>query len=269
MPVSSASLAGIIAIALYITAAWQVLQVLRHRRAGPGPLFPVLAAMAVVLHGWALWEVTVLAEGVRLGLFPMASLVTGTGAALVAVASFRRRLEWISTLAYPLSALALPPALWLDTAYTPEPLAHGLASHAILAIVAFAVLAIAAIHAIFLLVQHRQLKEGHIRGVLRIFPPVQTMERMLFELLWAGVLLLTGAIVTGFIYLDDLIAQQVAHKTVLTLAAWLLFSILLAGHHLLGWRALTAVRFTLGGFVVLVVAFFGSRFVLEVLLQGR
>ena len=264
---SSASLAGIIALLLYLAAAWPVLQVLRNHRPTPGPAFPVLALAAVLLHGWALWEVTVLPEGIRLGLFPMASLVTGTGAALVVVASFRRRLEWISALVYPLSALALPPALWLDTGYTPEPLDHGLATHAILAILAFAVLAIAAIHAVFLLVQHRQLKEGHIRGVLQVFPPVQTMERMLFELLWLGVLLLTGAMATGYVYLDDLVAQQVAHKTVLTLAAWVLFSVLLAGHHLLGWRALTAVRLTLGGFAVLVLAFFGSRFVLEVLLE--
>jgi ABC-type uncharacterized transport system permease subunit len=93
------------------------------------------------------------------------------------------------------------------------------------------------------------------------------MEAMLFELLWIGVALLTIAIVSGAVFVDDIFAQHLVHKTVLTIAAWLLFSTLLWGHYKLGWRSKTAVRFTLTGFALLMLAFFGSKLVLELILQ--
>ena len=79
--------------------------------------------------------------------------------------------------------------------------------------------------------------------------------------------LLTIAIVSGVIFIDDIFAQSLVHKTVLTIVAWLLFSGLLWGHYQLGWRSRTAVRLTLAGFLVLMLAFFGSKLVLELILQ--
>ena len=93
------------------------------------------------------------------------------------------------------------------------------------------------------------------------------METMLFELLWAGVVLLTVAILSGFLFLDDIFAQHLVHKTVLTLIAWVIYSTLLWGRYQMGWRSQTAVRFTLGGFALLMLAFFGSKLVLELVLQ--
>jgi ABC-type uncharacterized transport system permease subunit len=93
------------------------------------------------------------------------------------------------------------------------------------------------------------------------------METMLFELLWAGVILLTVAIASGFLFLEDIFAQHLVHKTVLTLVAWVIYSTLLWGRYQLGWRSQTAVRFTLGGFALLMLAFFGSKLVLELILQ--
>lgn len=93
------------------------------------------------------------------------------------------------------------------------------------------------------------------------------MERMLFELLWMGLALLTIAIVSGAVFVDNLFAQHLVHKTVLTIAAWLLFATLLWGHYRLGWRSKTAVRLTLAGFALLMLAFFGSKLVLELILH--
>jgi ABC-type uncharacterized transport system permease subunit len=90
---------------------------------------------------------------------------------------------------------------------------------------------------------------------------------MLFELLWIGVTLLTIAIVSGVVFIDDIFAQSLVHKTVLTIGAWLLFSMLLWGHYQLGWRSKTAVRLTLAGFALLMLAFFGSKLVLELILH--
>src|SRR5699024_3538291 len=97
-----------------------------------------------------------------------------------------------------------------------------LGAHVVLSVLASAVFSIAAAQALVLLFQHKQLKRGRLQGALASFPPIQTSETMLFELLWASFAILTAAIVTGFIYVEDLFTQQVAHKTVLTLAAWLL-----------------------------------------------
>jgi ABC-type uncharacterized transport system permease subunit len=93
------------------------------------------------------------------------------------------------------------------------------------------------------------------------------MEAMLFELLWGGVILLWLAIAAGFLFIDDLFAQQVAHKALFTLISALLFSALLAGHHLLGWRGVTAVRITVAAFALLLLGFFGSQLVLEIILN--
>ena len=93
------------------------------------------------------------------------------------------------------------------------------------------------------------------------------MESILFEIVWVGLVLLTVAIASGFIFIEDIFAQHLVHKTVLSICAWLLFATLLWGHHQLGWRSQLAARFTLGGFAALALAYAGSKFVLEVLLQ--
>lgn len=257
---------GAMAAVLYLMTSTQAWQHMRTQHASKRLPFFVLSLVAVGLHAAFLWAQLVTPQGVALGFFPMASLVAGTGALLVTFASLYRRLEWVSALVYPLSALSMVPLFWLAYDTPSLMLLHGLAAHVALSVLASAVFSIAAAQALVLLFQHKQLKRGRMQGALASFPPIQTSETMLFELLWASFIILTTAVVTGFIYVEDLFAQQVAHKTVLTLAAWLLLGALLAGRHLFGWRALTAIHLTLIGFGTLLLAFFGSQFVLEYLL---
>lgn len=89
------------------------------------------------------------------------------------------------------------------------------------------------------------------------------MERLLFELIWIGMALLTASLVSGFIFVDNLFAQHLVHKTVLSIAAWLLYAVLLWGHKVQGWRSQRAVRWTVSGFFLLMLGFFGSKLVLE------
>ena len=86
-------------------------------------------------------------------------------------------------------------------------------------------------------------------------------------LVWAGIILLTLSIASGLIFLDNFFAQHLAHKTVLSLLAWIIFTTLLVGRYRFGWRGMRAVRWTLGGCGLLVLAYFGSKFVLEVVLN--
>jgi ABC-type uncharacterized transport system permease subunit len=140
-------------------------------------------------------------------------------------------------------------------------------AHVMLSILAYSLMFIAALQAITLAYQNYQLKHKHPGGLIRLLPPLQTMESLLFELLAVGQLALTGAIVTGFIFIDDVFAQHLAHKTVFSLSAWIIYAVLLWGHYRLGWRGNTAVRWTLVGCCALMLAYFGSKFVLEIVLS--
>ena len=93
------------------------------------------------------------------------------------------------------------------------------------------------------------------------------MEDTLYDLVFVGFGLLTAAIVTGFVFVDDVFAQHLAHKTVLTVLAWSVFGMLILGRFAWGWRGMVAVRWTLTGFILLLLGFFGSKVVLEVILE--
>src|SRR5690606_30307424 len=109
--------------------------------------------------------------------------------------------------------------------------------------------------------QDRLIKGHHLKGLASILPPLQTTEAMLFELIWVGFGLLTLAIGTGSLYIHDIFAQHLAHKTVFSILAWLCFSVLLWGRTAKGWRGQTAIKLTLFAFVFLLLGFFGSKLV--------
>ena len=100
-----------------------------------------------------------------------------------------------------------------------------------------------------------------------MLPPLQTMESLMFQMVAIGFTLLTLALVTGFLFLEDIFAQHLVHKTVLSIIAWVVFGILLWGRWRFGWRGRVAIRWTIGGFIFLMLAYFGSKFVLELILN--
>jgi ABC-type uncharacterized transport system permease subunit len=93
------------------------------------------------------------------------------------------------------------------------------------------------------------------------------MESLLFQMLAAGVVFLTISLISGFIFIEDLFAQHLVHKTVLSILAWIVFSSLLIGRSRYGWRGRTAIKWTLIGFISLLLAYFGSKMVLELILN--
>jgi len=123
------------------------------------------------------------------------------------------------------------------------------------------------VQAVLLAIQDHQLHNRHPGGFVRSLPPLQTMEVLLFEMIGAGFLLLTLALISGIVYLDNMFAQHLAHKTILSIAAWLVFGTLLWGRFRYGWRGRTALIWTLSGFVVLMLAYFGSKAVIELILS--
>ncbi|PPD25360.1 MAG: hypothetical protein CTY22_09015 [Methylomonas sp.] len=142
-----------------------------------------------------------------------------------------------------------------------------IAVHILSSMIAFSLLNIAALQAILLAVQDQQLRRHQPRRLMLALPPLQAMEALLFQMIGAGVLFLTGSLVSGFLFIEDLFAQHLVHKTVLSIMAWLIFSGLLLGRLRYGWRGRTASQWTLIGFVLLLFAYFGSKLVLELILK--
>jgi ABC-type uncharacterized transport system permease subunit len=137
--------------------------------------------------------------------------------------------------------------------------------HAALALLAYATLSLAGLQATLLLYVERKLR--HRASVSGLISPLSRLERHLFQLTATGFGLLTLTLLSGTLFISDWFAQHIVHKTVLTLAAWMIFGVLLIGHWRFGWRGKRAAWFTLIGMGTLLTAFFGSKLVLELILR--
>ena len=169
---------------------------------------------------------------------------------------------------FPLAALSIVVS-WLPSAAgeVSTGITPGMFAHILISILAYSIMTIATIQALALALQERHLKHHHIGGILRTLPPLQTMEQILFEMIWFGMVLLTLSLITGVVFIEDIFAQHLAHKTFFSILAWGIFAILLWGRHQLGWRSQIAARWTFGGFTALMLAYYGSKFVFEFLLS--
>lgn len=263
-----ATFASVAAATFYaLGAALQIGSLSRKRPLGSG----VLAAItlpALVLHGVAAYLQVNTPEGLYLGFFTAASLITLLMVLFVLLASLRLPAQNLLVLVLPVSVLAVLAAAFGETGFEARAsLAPALAVHILFSVFAYSILFMAACQSLLLAYQEHALKRLSSLGSLRLLPPLETMEALLFSLLWSGILTLTAAIVTGFVFLEDMFAQHVVHHTVLAMASWVLYAVLLAGRHFFGWRSGTATYWTLIAFSLLVLGYFGSKFVLEILLE--
>jgi ABC-type uncharacterized transport system permease subunit len=142
-----------------------------------------------------------------------------------------------------------------------------LQAHILSSIFAYGLLTVGAIVAVYALFQDRRLRAGKLSAMNHLFAPLETTEKLLFGITAAGFAGLTITIISGAMFVDDFFAQHLVHKTALSLLALVLFGILLLGRVFAGWRGRRAIYLYLGGFVILCLAYFGSRFILEEVLQ--
>ncbi len=227
--------------------------------------FAIVAA-ALTLHAGLAWIQTGLPHTLQLPFFTALDVVAlGVAAALVLLC-LRRPADYLGLGVYPFAAVAV-----LASQAVHDPVAAGAQAvelHVLLSVLAYAVLALAAAQSVLVSVQRRFLSEHRPGGVLNALPPLESTETLLFALLSAGFAMLTLSLASGFFYLEDMFAQHLVHKTVLSCAAWLVFGTLLFGRWRFGWRGKRAVHWTLAGYALLLLAYFGSKLVLELVL-GR
>ena len=262
----------IVAIGCYLAAAMVI--AIRLFRGGAGRPLPRLAGIGlglvgVVLHGLFLYQHIVTNSGINLGFFDAASLISWTVLLLLLLSSLSKPVENLGIVLLPLAALTIVFQARFPSAHFLSPHAPwGLRLHVLISLLAYSLLTMASVQAVLLAIQDHHLRHRHPGGFIRSLPPLQTMEDLLFEMIGAGFVLLTLALISGFMFLQDMFAQHLVHKTILSIVAWLVFGGLLWGRFRFGWRGQKALIWTLAGFVVLMLAYFGSKFVIELVLKG-
>jgi len=226
------------------------------------------AVLALLVHLVSVVQVIATDSGYDFGLFKIATLFSWTIALIVVVSSLKKPLDNLFLALFPLAILSILSSLLLPSGAAPESkLGGGVALHILLGIAAFSIITIAAVQSVLVAWLNGELKKKHFSPALQHLPPLQTMEALLFELIWAGFFTLLAVIVTGFLFMEDMFAQHLSHKTFFTILSTAVFAVLLWGRHKLGWRGRTAYRWTLAGFAFLIVAYFGVKIVLELMLD--
>lgn len=264
---------SIVVLASYLACAvWLGSSVYRaQEHAARGRLIAgiALGVFAAALHAVLLW--------MDLAAKPSPSLTIAESASLIGwpIGVMTLALSWLRPRFAGIGAVLVLLAGFVAVGTAQGP--HGndlqqhnweIAAHIVLSVVAYALLTIAVAFAIALGLLDRRLRTRKALGWMKMLPSVEALEAGTFQALVSGFAILTLALFSGFIFVEDLFAQHLIHKTVLSCLAWVVFGILLFGRWRFGWRGRTAASWTVSGFALLALAYFGSKIVLEGIL-GR
>lgn len=260
-----------LAAGLYLAAAAVIARELWRGEATAAAkrLALVLGLAAVVLHGALLYANVRAAGGLNLSIAGAFASVAWVVAALYVLTSLSRPIENLGIIVLPLTALAMLLEAWLPHATGTRLSSPPQTLHILVSILAYSLLCLAAVQSLMLLAQENQLRHKHTRGFIRALPPMQTMERIMFQMIGLGFVLLTLTLISGVFFSETVFGTPFAltHHIVLAALGWAVYAVLLLGRWRLGWRGRIAVRWTLGGFALLVLGYFGSKFVVEIVLH--
>ncbi len=269
---------------MYVGLAWHFWRTRWRRRAtaqgpaqgvqGKGGGLQAWERLAILLplalQGFTLYQQIFASTELRFGFAQALSAMTFLAVALYWIESLFYPLDGMEPLVLPLAAVAVPlPAIFPGLASSGAHAQAGVFKlHLALAMIAYGLFVIALLHAMLIAVAERQLHLKSSFAAMNL-PPLLTLEKLLFRVIGAAFVFLTLTLATGIAFSETLFgrAMRADHKTIFAVLSWITFGLLLAGRGLYGWRGRTATRFTLGGFVLLVLAYVGSRFVLEVVLH--
>ena len=263
---------SLIAVACYlIGAAWLAVAAYRgssHQGRGGRIAAVAIAAVGVIVTAAAILGRHGTAVGSALTMGDTAAIVAIIVASTAIAMAFRPRLRGIAALLLFIAAILEGAFFAGAREFEVGRPGWELAFHIAVATTAFAFLTIGAVLAIAQVVVDKRLRSRKPLGWLKILTPLESLESGCFQSIIAGFLLLTLALVSGAFFIEDLFAQHLVHKVVLAMTAWVVFGILLFGRMRFGWRGRQAMRWTLAGYILLGLSYFGSKLVLETLL-GR
>jgi ABC-type uncharacterized transport system permease subunit len=228
----------------------------------------ICGVVGVIWHAVVLQNMILLPEGITLSLGDTASFIGLLLAVTALVICIQPVLRGLASGLLILAAVAAALTGWSAAPPANTTVTWQIEAHILISLLAYGLLTVGAIVAVYAIVQDQRLHAGRLSPVNQLFAPLETNERLLYGIAAAGFMALLLAVFSGFVFVDDLFAQHLIHKTVLSLLALLLFGILLAGRQFAGWRGRRAVSLYLWGFATLGLAYFGSRYILEQVL-GR
>ncbi len=221
----------------------------------------------LLLHLFVLYNSMFSDAGINFGFYNAISLVSAFLVLFTLTAIWRHPVEILTIILLPITIIAIALEYFGTSSHLlPAGSSSALIFHVATSIIAYSLLALAALQAVLLSIQNKFLHAHQPGGLIKLLPPLKNMEILLFEVILTGFIILTISLASGLLFLEHMFAQQLAHKTILSILAWFVFLTLLVGRWRLGWRGRTAIRWTLSGFVSLMLAYFGSKFVLEILL---
>lgn len=240
-------------------------------------LIAIGTAVGWLLHGGALWADVFLPGSIRLGFAVMLSATLWISVAAYWLENRNFELDGLRALVLPCAAAAVMlPIIFPGTVVPMADKSPAFSWHIAIAILAYSSLTIAAFHAVLMALQESRLHahtnpaaSGWFGAAIDRLPALLTMEKLLFRMIGFGFALLTLTVLSGIVFSEQLFGKAFNwdHKTIFTMLSWVLFGALLIGRRWRGWRGKTALSFTLTGFATLLLAYVGSRFVLEVVLD--
>ncbi|WP_028537173.1 cytochrome C assembly family protein [Paludibacterium yongneupense] len=184
--------------------------------------------------------------------------------------SFFYRLDGLQLFMMPLAMLSLAFAQFFPGDHIlHDPGSPALVLHILVSVLAYSLFAIAVLIALLMLALERALHDKRGSTLVRRLPPLLSLEKMMFQVIAVGFSLLSVSLVSGSVFSEELFGKPAmfTHKTVFGVMSWLLFGLLLLGRRLRGWRGRVAIRWTLAGFAALMLAYIGSKIVLELILH--
>jgi len=229
-----------------------------------------LLLIPITIHGYLLWQGIFTGGGIDLGIFSALSLIAWLTLLVYSVARFFYPIGGLQAMVLPLAAVSL---LLPGVFPAGHPLSHtnllAFKVHIAVAMLAYSLFTIATLHAVLISLVESRLRQATLPRMLRSLPPLMTMERLLFRMIGAGFILLTLTLISGMFFSEAIFGKafEINHKVVFGFVSWCVFGVLLYGQHYYGWRGKIAVRWTISGFVFLVLGYLGSEFVLEILLH--
>ncbi|MDV5171536.1 inner membrane protein YpjD [Photobacterium rosenbergii] len=230
------------------------------------PVF-VCAVAAIALHILLLKDLILGGQGQNLSILNVASLISLLIATITSGAMLKMRVWFLLPVVYSFAAINLTAATFLPGAFITHLETHPeVLLHISLALFSYSTLMIATLYAIQLAWLDHKLKNKKSLLINPNIPPLMMVERQLFKIILVGNSLLTVTLITGFIFIQDMLAQGKTHKAVFSLMAWCVYSVLLWGHYQKGWRGRRVVWFSMIGAFLLTLAYFGSRFVKEIII---
>lgn len=255
---------SLVSVGLYIFGTLHQSLIYLRRAKSKTFISLLIGFVAVTCHFIITYKLIFTNNEIILSVFNTASLVACFVISCLLIFSIRKPLQSIFIFCYPIAMLSLIGSIFLNSdTLTFHPESSGIFIHILLSIIAYSVFCIALIQGVLVYIQNNNLKKRNQTILLRNLPPLLTMENLLFQMIWSGTTLLGLAIIAGALFVDNLFAQHLAHKTIFSITAFITFSTLLAGRKLYGWRGLTASKWTIWGFSFLMIGFFGSKLVLE------